>query len=125
MYEVPTDLPPEQDWKLVAPPEDVARAKRLLEGREWTFAKTMPHNPHHYSLRKKWENDDDFVWVVRFIRQYGIKERYPPKPARGATYVVLYLDDYKYWTFGARIEPGPWDRRIDTSLINRKPANVV
>ena len=79
-----------------------------LADADWTFAKTMPENPHHYTLRKRWTADIGFDDVVLFIRQHGNREQY-----KGAWYTVLAVGSFRYWTMGA---PVP-----QTILINRKP----
>jgi hypothetical protein len=79
----------------------------LVEKAKWVFAKTMPHNPHWYTLRKGWDNDEDFVKLVLFIREYGYEEYYGGWP-----YTCLNINNMKYWTMGDTI-PG-------TRLINRK-----
>src|SRR3990167_679232 len=81
--------------------------KTLLDQR-WIFAKTMPENPHWYTLRKEWQDEADFVKVVQFMRTYGYQEIY-----RGSRYTMLNVNDCKYWTMGAPIGT--------TILINRKP----
>jgi hypothetical protein len=80
----------------------------LLEGQQWRFAKTMPQNPHEYTLRNTWSVDAQFQQAVRFIRQHGYVERFKGRP-----YVVLDLGGWHYWTMGAPL--------ADTRLINRKP----
>jgi hypothetical protein len=89
------------------PPETLARIRHLIESHPWRFAKTMPENPHFYTLRKQWASDSDFVMVVEAIRKYGEREMF-----RGWPYTVLVIDGWKYWTMGA---PMP-----ATILINRK-----
>jgi hypothetical protein len=104
----------------VSPPADEpARVAGLLAVCPWVFAKTMPHNPHEYTLRRAWERDGDFVPVVQFIRFYGYVERFPD-PANGWPYVMMKVGRFKYWTMGDRCEPGPYGPG-DTILINRKP----
>jgi hypothetical protein len=110
------------------PAEELARVQQLLESHTWVFARTMADNPHWYTLRRAWEPlpllgeppQEDFVWVVRFIRQYGYIERYPD-PVKGWPYVMCNIGNFKYWTMGARCEPGPYNPARDTILINRKP----
>jgi hypothetical protein len=68
----------------------------------------MPENPHEYTTRKKWASDEDFLWVVRFIRTYGYVEWFPDLE-RGWPYVALDLGGFHYWTMGGR-----------QILINRK-----
>ena len=39
----------------------------------WTFARTMPHIPHEYTLRAKAPDQNLFERVVLYIRQAGYK----------------------------------------------------
>jgi len=80
-------------------------AQLLLEHR-WIFAKTMPQNPHEYTLRREWD-DDVFVEVVQHIRSSGYKAWY-----KGRNYMQLDVDGRFYWSMGAPIDK--------TILINRK-----
>ena len=79
------------------------------------FAKTMPQNPHWYTLRKTWVDQEMFDKVVQFIRDTGTAEMYG-----GRSYICFYSGGFKYWTMGAPIPA--------TILINRaevkKPALV-
>jgi hypothetical protein len=70
------------------------------------FARTMPANPHEYTLRRG-DPNATFDDAVRYIREHGCVEQYAGKP-----YKTLCFGDYKYWTMG---EPLP-----QTILINRK-----
>ncbi|MGE0698101.1 MAG: methyltransferase domain-containing protein [Hyphomicrobiaceae bacterium] len=77
-----------------------------LEANAWTFAKTMPNNPHEYSLRKRWIGDLSFDAVVTFIREKGYTLRF------GRTdYICLDVNGRRYWTMGAPLHA--------TTLINR------
>jgi|SRR5687768_10588882 hypothetical protein len=89
------------------PPADLERIRDLLLAQQWIFAKTMPDNPHWYTLRRRWERDEDFAWTVETIRRYGYEEIY-----EGLPYTVLDIEDMKCWTMGAPI--------AETILINRK-----
>ena len=80
---------------------------RHLAAQEWIFAKTMPENPHEYTLRKKWERDEDFAAVVEFIRRHGYRQKF-----EGRYYTQLDIDDHTYWTMGWPVS--------QTILINRK-----
>jgi 2-polyprenyl-3-methyl-5-hydroxy-6-metoxy-1,4-benzoquinol methylase len=84
----------------------------LLQEAQWIFAKTMASNPHWYTLRKKWVNDADFVWVVERIRLCGYKQKFG-----GSWYVQLDVNDWFYWSMGA---PLPI-----TILVNRKRISKV
>jgi hypothetical protein len=82
----------------------------------------MADNPHWYTLRRRWQNDSDFVFVVGFIRAWGSVERFPD-PEKGWPYVCLDVEGYHYWTMGGPCEPTPPDESgpEETVLINRKP----
>jgi SAM-dependent methyltransferase len=82
-------------------------AGRLLLVQDWIFAKTMPKNPHEYTLRRKWQEDNDFITVARYIREHGYRAYYWGKP-----YMQLDVNEHFYWTMGAPIS--------ETILINRK-----
>lgn len=82
---------------------------RLL-GAEWIFAKTMPHDPHYYTLRRTWKADE-FERVVQLIRDHGYHERYG-----GRWYTAMNVNGFKFWTMGAPA--------ASTILINRKPADA-
>lgn len=81
---------------------------RSLLRAQWIFAKTMPENPHWYTLRKTWAQDAAFVETVEAMRTYGYREWYKKRP-----YTMFNVNGMKYWTMGA---PLP-----STILINRKP----
>jgi SAM-dependent methyltransferase len=67
----------------------------------------MPENPHHYTLRKHWEADSDFVWVVEYLRAFGYSTFF-----RSTRYIQINVNEHFYWTMGAPIPA--------TILINRK-----
>jgi hypothetical protein len=89
------------------PPADLQQIGGLLFAQQWIYARTMPDNPHWYTLRKTWDRDEEYAWAVATIRRYGYQEIYEGRP-----YTVLNVDDMKYWTMGAPI--------AETILINRK-----
>ena len=71
----------------------------------WTFAKTMPDNPHDYTVRGQ-TPDGEFEQVVLLIREHGYK-----RPLGRTTYTYLDVDGWRYWTMGAPLE--------QTTIINR------
>ena len=79
-----------------------------LQLQRWIFAKTMPKNPHYYTLKKNWKFPEAFEESVILIRKYGIEEKF-----RGWPYICFNFDGYKYWTMGSPVS--------QTILINRKP----
>jgi hypothetical protein len=72
----------------------------------FTFAKTMPESPHEWTQKKDWYSAQVFEEVVRYIRKYGVKEKF-----NGKTYIYFYGNNYKYWTLGNPIKK--------TTIINR------
>jgi ubiquinone/menaquinone biosynthesis C-methylase UbiE len=96
----------------------IARSPEPFAEGDWTrlqllsahyqFAKTMPENPHYYTLRKTWSNDAEFVAVVEHMRLYGY-----PEVFEGKTYTQYPANGFKFWTMGNPIDV--------TTLINRKP----
>lgn len=65
---------------------------------QWTFAKNMPWAPHEYIVRGKCPlTEEEFLYFVDMQRRFGVHEHW------GKYYSpCLYIDDYKYWTVGAR-----------------------
>lgn len=80
--------------------------RAFIADHEWVFAKTMPHIPHWYTLRRKARRDEDFVAFVQEIRFRGV-----PRQFGSRSFTYLDVDDWTYWTMGAPIE--------ETILINR------
>lgn len=66
----------------------------------------MPENPHEYTLRKHWDNDDDFAEAVQLIRDYGYVTKF-----KGRKYTQFNVLGHFYWSMGAPIP--------ETILINR------
>jgi len=97
-----------------------ARLAGLLENAEWRFAKTMPQNPHWYTLRQTWARDEDFVWCVEQIRALGYRTKF-----QGDWYTQLDVNNHFYWTMGWPIGSFDWGwgrlNKAGTILINRKP----
>lgn len=77
-----------------------------ITSKSYRFAKTMPNNPHYYSLKKEWDNESNFFKACQYIKDNGKVEFY-----KGYPYTVLYIEKYKYWTMDKIIK--------DTVLINR------
>lgn len=77
--------------------------------RTWTFAKTMPRNPHEYIAVQTSPDDDArkrFCDAVVTLRAYGVKKKHG-----SATYTYFIHEGYQYWTMGAPVEK--------TIIINR------
>lgn len=86
--------------------ESQARLIQRLERHPFRFAKTMPENPHWYTLRKEWD-DLEFDDAVKNVRGYGKITWFQKYP-----YVGWNANGHYYWTMGAPIH--------ETILINRK-----
>lgn len=93
--------------------ETEKRVRENLLSAPFIFARTMPENPHHYTLRKNWARDEEFVEAVLWMREYGYSEIYKGRP-----YTMYNLNGHKYWTMGAPIDYS--SGKPCTILINRK-----
>ncbi len=83
-------------------------AGNKLEESKWIVAKTMPNNPHSYTLRKDFGNDELFLKIASHIRYFGEIEIF-----EGVAYRVFYFNRYRYWDH-------PCDmKNEDVDLINR------
>lgn len=82
------------------------RLHSLFSDKRWIFAKTMPDNPHEYTLRKEWRDDDNFAESVQLIRDHGYVVRF-----KGRKYIQFNVLGHFYWSMGAPIPA--------TILINR------
>ena len=78
----------------------------FIENNKWTYAKTMPWQPHWYVVRKNCDNIK-FVQFVLYIRIHGESRPY------GKKRIFKYLDigEYTYWTMGNPL--------IQTTILNR------
>lgn len=92
---------------------DFIRFAQLIEAQTWTFAKTMPKNPHHYTVRNRWTKDEDFVFVVEYLRTNGYDGYWWKNKYR-----YFDLNGHTYWTMGSPIN-NP-DGSPLTIIINRK-----
>ena len=72
----------------------------------WIFARTMPEQPHEYTLRKAAPDDAVFNDAVIAIRNQGAFRYYRNHP-----YIQWDVDGWSYWTMGAAAD--------QTMLINR------
>lgn len=66
--------------------------QEILEAATWTFAKTMPQNPHFWTLRKDWEQDTDYEFAFDYIHAHGEE-----KVFGRTTYRVLFINGWRYW----------------------------
>ncbi len=87
--------------------------EQILESKEYRFAKTMPEDPHFYTLKREWGNPKEFEKAVLYIRENGYKELWKD----GQHYIYLYMNGWKYWTMGSPVS--------ETILINRAEDIVI
>ncbi|MDE0045515.1 MAG: class I SAM-dependent methyltransferase [bacterium] len=78
----------------------------LLETHAYRYAKTMPGAPHSYTLKRTWEDEEEFVEALRKMRAVERIEEF----FRGSWYRRFCANGYKYWTMGAS---------LDHILVNR------
>lgn len=82
--------------------------RSFIQGKNWTFAKSMPRTPHEYIVKGKLAPDEQamFEKIAQFIRDAGFNCKY--FKAERQYYI---LDDFYYWTMG---DPIP-----ETIILNR------
>lgn len=80
----------------------------ILEGCKWIFASTMADNPHHYTLRRDFGNDDLFLSIVKHIRYFGKFEEFG-----GMMFRCFHWKNFKFFTHPADLLD------INTDLINK------
>lgn len=78
----------------------------FVDSNEWRFAKTMPHMPHWYCLRRKCPDEAEFERFINHIYLVGYDESF-----KGRKYRYINIGNHKYWTMN---EPAHI-----TILINR------
>src|ERR1700690_4404087 len=85
-------------YKMFPVSDDVKEMKdedieRFINANNWTFAKTMPENPHWYIVRDKCSSEEDFKGFVMHIRKHGYRVKF-----KGSWYTCFDVGEYKYWT---------------------------
>ena len=103
------------DVERLAPPESWLAPWKLDDARayiakvRWTFARSMPKSPHWYTVRsKRPELTQDFLAFAQLIQGRGVLKIWGD-----CVRAYLEVDDWEYWTMGARVP--------ETSIINRAP----
>ena len=92
------------------PPADlVAQARAYIAAASWTFAKTMPDNPHEYVVRQRAhavspERGAGHEALFVLIRDHHYVRRW-----HGRGYRTVSLDGHDYWLIQ------------DGTIVNRKP----
>ena len=78
-----------------------------LESAPYQYASTMAGIPHYYTLRKKWEDDEAFVWTVAEMRKHEVERPFYKRQQQ-----YLDVNGFQYWTMEAKAR--------QTTLINRQ-----
>ena len=89
---------------------DRAFLRRFIASRKWQFARTMPENPHEYTVRKWKPSAFEQARFDRFVKLL-VTEGWRGKFGK-RWWPYIDVDGYSYWTFGSPLE--------NTTLINRK-----
>ncbi len=91
----------------------------LLEAAQYTFAKTMPQDPHWYTKRETWADDRVFLAAVQAIRDHGVRRRW-----KSAWITYFDAGKYMYWTGWQPPEQQFWINRAlrpeDGSTVTRE-----
>ncbi len=80
--------------------------RAFVQQSTWTFAKTMPENPHEYTLRSNANHEALFERVVMHIREHGYRKTFNRR-----AYMYFDIDGWQYWTMGSSLPA--------TILVNR------
>lgn len=78
-----------------------------LESAPYQYASTMAGIPHYYTLRKKWDDDEAFVWTVAEMRKHEVERPFYKRQQQ-----YLDVNGFQYWTMDAKAR--------ETTLINRQ-----
>jgi hypothetical protein len=93
---------------LPSPPRDYD-PRPYIEGNEWTFARTMPENPHEYVVLRKSSDPYEHLRFLAWIRASGNLEHY-----KGRDYEYVEVDGWRYWAMGTD--------QPEQTIINRRVA---
>ena len=94
---------------------DTYRAKKYIASCRWQFAKTMPENPHEYTLKEWNEIPSSKVAFEKFVT--WIREEGYERPFYGQMYLSMDIDGWTYWTMGESLN--------ETILINRAKTPIA
>ena len=81
--------------------EEMTAILAVIARLTFVFAKTMPENPHEYTVRSKDEGSDaaaDYARLYQAVQEHGQWEKWGKN-----RYQYLYPGDgWRYWTMGPR-----------------------
>ena len=78
---------------------ELSYVRKIVAEHRWIFAKTYAaFCPHEYTLRKDWENDDEYRKLITFVWRYGV-EAYFGKKSEPNRYWFDHKNGYYYFIF--------------------------
>jgi hypothetical protein len=111
-------LPAEGGRDTVGRDERMPDVLAVIARLAFKFAHTMPELPHEYTVRRKAQNDADYVALYEAIMQRGVLEVWVPHRKIART---LYPGDgWRYWSMSAWRSDAEGRHSLETSRhINR------
>ena len=86
-----------------------------LERWSWTFAKTMPHIPHWYVVRRKTISAEEFDAFAEHLQTHGYRAIWTSPGGHRQENTYLEIGDWKYWRIGDVINRD----RLGTSFVEK------
>ena len=82
---------------------------KIIESFDWKFAKTMPKNPHFYTVKQKQDRkkSEDYEKLYNYIRENHYIEYF-----KGYPYKCCHIGEWTYWAMTDDIN--------ESVVINRK-----
>ena len=97
-------------------PDEFEKLRTLLWAHRWRVASSMPSIPHSYTLRKWWDDDEAFRWVIAALRRSGYHQRFG-----GRVYLYTDVDEYQVFDTAAA---GPEETWIDVMEMDPRPGRT-
>jgi hypothetical protein len=91
---------------LPSPPADYDPHPYIATNR-WTYARTMPENPHEYVVLRKSTDPYEHLRFLAWIRGSGNLEHF-----KGRDYEFVEIDGWRYWAMGTD--------QLEQTIINRR-----
>jgi hypothetical protein len=78
------------------------RARAFVSSCRWRFGRSIPADPHWYSLPDDTPHASEREWFIALIREYGRRGEFVAQDpgaqgASGSRWVYLTVDDHRYW----------------------------
>jgi len=98
---------------LLSNKEYLYKFKQIINEANWTFASTMPHNPHWYVVRGKTMSEENYSFLFEFIKKCAIKQEF-----EGKWYDCVEYNNYIYWIMSRTLDDKLGHPR--SKIINRR-----